>query len=110
MLFPGCFVCIILFPVVPASVTGVGEYQSIYLGTQLFFEDRDLTMFTTYTYRITAFNDIGQTTSGDSAEVTTFGGFPRRAPQVSATALSHFQIFVNWTMPGDMSVSQSVCV
>ena len=93
-----------LFPLFSASVTAVGEYQSVYLGTQLFFEDRDLTMFTTYTYRVTVFNDIGQTTSEDSAEVTTFGGFPRRAPQVSATALSHLEIFVNWTMPGEMSV------
>ena len=93
-----------LFPLFPASALGAGEYQSVYMGTLLFYEDRDLSMFTTYVYRVTAFNDIGQTTSPDSEEVTTFGGFPRRVPRVSATALSHLEILVNWTMPGEASV------
>jgi hypothetical protein len=77
-----------------------GPYVSVYIGTELFYQDTNLTMFTTYVYRVTVFNAIGQNVSSDSQEVTTYGGYPRRAPQVTATALDHLRIAVSWVMPG----------
>ena len=57
-------------------------------------------MHTTYRYRITVYNDVGQMTSDPSPEVTTFGGFPRRSAVVTVTAISHLSIGVSWVTPG----------
>lgn len=74
-------------------------WESIYTGTSTFFEDRGLTMFTVFRYRVTVFNDIGQMTSDPTPEVVTFGGFPRRSAKVTAVAVSHRIIGVSWVTP-----------
>ena len=82
------------------DIVRIAGYISVYQGSSLYNEDSNLTVFTTYVYRVTVFNRVGQSTSADSNEVTTFGGFPRKAPIVSASALSHQEILVAWTIPG----------
>ena len=57
-------------------------------------------MYTTYRYQITVYNDVGQLTSDPAPDVTTFGGFPRRAAEVTGTAISHLSIGVTWETPG----------
>ncbi|XP_076463865.1 usherin-like [Babylonia areolata] len=90
------------------TVTEPGSYVSVYMGTSLFYEDQGLTMFTTYVYRVTVFNDVGQTISADSEEVTTFGGNPQRAAEVSATPLSHLAVLVTWSMPDPVDLQGEV--
>jgi hypothetical protein len=84
-----------------ASVDASDEvWTRIFSGTGTFYEDRGLPMHSTYQYRVTVFHDIGQLTSNPSAEVTTFGGLPRRAAKVTATAISHIIVGVSWETPG----------
>lgn len=82
-----------------ATAGDIGQWQSVYSGTGFFYEDVGLPLFTTYVYRVTVFNDLGQSTSPNSTLVTTFGGLPRMPANVSATALDHLSFFVNWTIP-----------
>lgn len=84
------------------AATGFGEWVSLYSGSDLFhYEDRGLTMYTTYQYRVTVFNDYAFTISPTSQEVTTFGGVPSKAANVSAVALNHTAIYINWTLPSE---------
>ena len=57
-------------------------------------------MYSTYRYKVTVYNDVGQLTSEPTADVTTFGGFPRRSADVVAAAISHLEIGVSWITPG----------
>ena len=75
-------------------------WERLNTGTETYYEDRGLPMHTTYRYRITVYNDVGQMTSDPSPEMTTFGGFPRRSAVVTATAISHLSIGVSWVKPG----------
>ncbi|KAL5008917.1 hypothetical protein ScPMuIL_014498, partial [Solemya velum] len=86
----------------------IGIWLSAYAGVGMFFNDRGLPLFTTYVYRVTVYNNFGQLTSGESAEVMTFGGFPRTAADVTATALDHVSILVEWSTPGIVSLQGEV--
>ena len=57
-------------------------------------------MYSTYRYKLAVFNDIGQMTSEPTNEVTTFGGYPRRAAMVTAIPLSHRAVGISWVTPG----------
>ncbi|CAG5115546.1 unnamed protein product, partial [Candidula unifasciata] len=81
------------------TVGDIGVWQSVYSGVNLFYEDTNLPMFTTYVYRITVFNDIGQTISPNSTLVTTFGGLPRLSANVTAVAVDHLSIYVQLDTP-----------
>ncbi|KAH3846702.1 hypothetical protein DPMN_089004 [Dreissena polymorpha] len=92
-----------------SNVNSTGAvWQRIYSGTEYFFQDRGLPMFTTYRYRITVMNDVGQLTSDPTPEVMTFGGFPRRSAKVNATAVSHRVVAVAWETPGVVDLQGSV--
>ncbi|ELU01149.1 hypothetical protein CAPTEDRAFT_219707 [Capitella teleta] len=78
---------------------GFGLWTSIFVGTDRYYEDKSLTIFTTYQYRMTVYNDYGHTTSLPSAEVTTFGGIPTKAPIITTKPLNHTSIEVSWTTP-----------
>ncbi|KAK7504941.1 hypothetical protein BaRGS_00003969 [Batillaria attramentaria] len=91
-----------------SSATDIDIWQTVYQGTLLLYEDRGLPMFTTFVYRVTAFNSVGHLTSNVSAEVTTFGGYPRQAPRVAAVAVSHLEINVNWTLPDPVNLQGDV--
>lgn len=43
---------------------------------------------------------MGQLTSFESVEATTYGGFPRQAPVISVVPVDHVTLQVTWTMPG----------
>ncbi|XP_053408878.1 usherin-like [Mercenaria mercenaria] len=95
-------------PLDPAVDTSNEVWRRIFSGTGTFFEDRGLPMYSTYQYRVTVFNDIGQLTSDPSPEVTTFGGFPRRAAKVTAIPVSHRIVGVSWETPDEVNLQGSV--
>ncbi len=83
----------------PALAQEFGTWFSIYVGENTFYEDRGLTLYTTYQYRLTVYNSFGHTTSAASEEVATFGGTPTRAAEVTVTAVNHTSVFVSWITP-----------
>lgn len=76
------------------------SWLSIYSGTSHYFEDRGLSLFTTYLYKITVYNSVGQLTSSDSVEATTYGGFPRQAAVINVVPIDHVTLQVSWETPG----------
>lgn len=76
------------------------SWLSIYSGTSHYFEDRGLSLFTTYLYKITVYNSVGQLTSSDSVETTTYGGFPRQAAVINVVPIDHVTLQVSWETPG----------
>ena len=83
-----------------ADASGFGVWSRLYSGTDTFYEDRGLFLYTTYAYRLSVFNSFGQTTSNMSEEVTTYGAAPKMAANVTAVNVNHTAIEVNWTTPG----------
>lgn len=81
-----------------------GIWKSVYLGTSTYFEDRGLPVFTTFKYRVTVYNSVGQLTSDATGEVTTHGGFPRKAADISVETVDHLSIKVSWITPGKTSL------
>uniref|UniRef100_A0A2C9JJ39 Usherin n=1 Tax=Biomphalaria glabrata TaxID=6526 RepID=A0A2C9JJ39_BIOGL len=90
------------------TVTDIGIWLSVYRGTSLFYEDTNLPMFTTYIYRTTVFNRVGQMISPNSTEATTYGGLPRLPANVTAVARDHLSIIVNWTLPSPVDLQGEV--
>ena len=84
---------------ISASATMFNIWSRIYTGPEQYHEDRGLTMFTTYEYRVTSFNSRGQVTSDASVPVTTFGGTPSKPAIVVASAINHTTITVSWQTP-----------
>lgn len=76
------------------------SWLSIYSGTSHYFEDRGLSLFTTYLYKITVYNSVGQLTSSDAVEATTYGGFPRQAAVINVVPIDHVILQVSWETPG----------
>ncbi|CAH1791583.1 unnamed protein product, partial [Owenia fusiformis] len=91
-----------------SSATNFLSWESVYTGAETFYEDRGLSIFTTFNYRVTVYNDYGQVTSVPSIDVTTFGGVPTKSPIVSAYAISHVAISFNWTLPSVVELQGSV--
>ena len=73
--------------------------MTVYSGVGTYYDDRMLSIYTTYQYRATVYNDYGHMTSGRSVEVTTFGGVPAKPAQVTATTVNHTSIEVRWITP-----------
>ena len=74
--------------------------NSVYSGTATTYKDRNLTLFTTYFYEVTVFNSFGQVTSNRSQEVTTYGGTPTQAANISVSPVNYTTVRVDWTVPG----------
>ena len=91
---------------VTGDADGFGSWLRVYAGpwNVTYFDDRHLPIFTTYQYRLTVHNDFHFTFSPTSAPVATFGGAPSLAPNVTADALNHTSIHVNWTLPREFSI------
>ena len=94
------FISRFIFPDTAAYTGNSSLWESIFEGTLTYYEDRGLPMYSTYRYKVTVYNDVGQLTSEPTADVTTFGGFPRRSADVVAAAISHLEIGVSWVTPG----------
>ncbi|XP_003474286.2 usherin isoform X2 [Cavia porcellus] len=73
-------------------------WHNIYSGTQWFYEDKGLSRFTTYEYKLFVHNSVGFTPSQE-AKVTTLAGFPERAANLTVTVLNHTAIDVRWAKP-----------
>ncbi|KAM4814939.1 usherin-like, partial [Thomomys bottae] len=73
-------------------------WHNIYSGTQWFYEDKGLSRFTTYAYKLYVHNSVGFTPSHE-ATATTLAGIPERGPNLTACVLNHTAIGVNWTKP-----------
>ncbi|XP_064622303.1 usherin-like [Lineus longissimus] len=82
-----------------SSAGGFDSWQSVYQGTGTYYENKPLTILTTYKYRVTVFNGFDSLITEASAEVTTFGGMPTVAPVVKAIAIDHISVGLNWTTP-----------
>ena len=72
----------------------------MYSGTDLLYNDRDLTLYTTYIYRLTVHNDFGFISSDNSTQVVTHGGQPFEAPALTVTTVSHTKLKADWIIPG----------
>ncbi|XP_004700202.1 usherin [Echinops telfairi] len=73
-------------------------WHNIYSGTQRFYEDKSLSRFTTYGYKLFVHNSVGFTPSQE-ANGTTLAGPPQRGANLTAHALNHTAIHVEWTKP-----------
>lgn len=78
-------------------------WVSVYMGSNATtpYEDRALTMYTMFQYRLTVYNDFSFSISPSSNPVTTFGGIPTSPANISAVvAVNNTAVFVSWTVPG----------
>uniref|UniRef100_W5NGL3 Usherin n=1 Tax=Lepisosteus oculatus TaxID=7918 RepID=W5NGL3_LEPOC len=73
-------------------------WYNIYAGAKLFYEDKGLSRFTTYQYRLLVHNDVGFT-SGKEVNGTTLAGVPVKPSTLEAQTLNHTAIEVNWSQP-----------
>ncbi|XP_042331708.1 LOW QUALITY PROTEIN: usherin [Sceloporus undulatus] len=76
----------------------LNRWHNIYSGTQWFYEDKGLSRYTTYEYKLIVHNDVGYT-SGEEVVATTLAGFPKKASNVTGWPLNHTAIEVKWTIP-----------
>uniref|UniRef100_A0A8D2ISK6 Usherin n=1 Tax=Varanus komodoensis TaxID=61221 RepID=A0A8D2ISK6_VARKO len=73
-------------------------WHNIYSGTQWFYEDKGLSRYTTYEYKLIVHNDVGYTSSKEVI-ATTLAGFPKKGSKVTAQPLNHTAIKVEWSTP-----------
>ena len=83
----------------PGPVQGLDFWEFIDSGEATTHQDFGLTTYTTYLYRVTVYNDIGSETSDPSAEVTTLAGQPTVPGTITAAAIDHISVMLNWTTP-----------
>ncbi|KAM8945416.1 usherin [Pelodytes ibericus] len=90
--------CKILQPLTSNPPEDLNLWQNIYSGTQWFYEDKGLSRYTTYKYRLIVHNVVGHTPSTD-VTMTTMAGPPIRGCSVTALATNHTAIEVKWSKP-----------
>uniref|UniRef100_A0A8D0L665 Usherin n=1 Tax=Sphenodon punctatus TaxID=8508 RepID=A0A8D0L665_SPHPU len=73
-------------------------WHNIYSGTQWFYEDKGLSRYTTYEYKLIVHNEVGYTSS-EEVIATTLAGFPQKGSNLTAQTLNHTAIEVNWSKP-----------
>uniref|UniRef100_F7ALI8 Usherin n=1 Tax=Xenopus tropicalis TaxID=8364 RepID=F7ALI8_XENTR len=88
----------ILQPLASNPPEDLNLWQNIYSGTQWFYEDKGLSRYTTYEYRLIVHNEVGYTL-GTDVNVTTMAGRPIRGSDVTAVAINHTAIEVKWSRP-----------
>ncbi|KAM4770863.1 usherin [Rhinophrynus dorsalis] len=88
----------ILQPLASNPPEDLNRWQNIYSGTQWFYGDKGLSRYTTYEYRLIVHNIVGYTPSAD-VTATTMAGPPVRGSNVTALAINHTAIKVEWTKP-----------
>ncbi|MEQ2312241.1 hypothetical protein AMECASPLE_028831 [Ameca splendens] len=82
----------------PPPSEDLHRWLHVYSGTKLFYEDKGLSRFTYYQYQLTVYNDVGYT-SGDIVTAVTMAGVPLKPPTLSAHAINHTAVQVNWNKP-----------
>ncbi|KAM3930149.1 usherin [Leptodactylus fuscus] len=73
-------------------------WQNIYSGTQWFCEDKGLSRYTFYEYKLIVYNSVGYTSSPEVL-ATTLPGPPIRGSDLTVRALNHTAIEAVWTNP-----------
>ncbi|XP_053172998.1 usherin [Scomber japonicus] len=82
----------------PPPPEDLHRWLHVYSGTKLFYQDKGLSRFTRYQYRLVVHNDMGYT-SGEVVTATTMAGIPSDPPSLSARAVNHTAVQVHWTKP-----------
>ncbi|KAM9109657.1 usherin isoform 1-T1 [Megaptera novaeangliae] len=90
--------CKIQQPLASNPPEDLNLWHNIYSGTQWFYEDKGLSRFTTYAYKVFVHNSVGFTPSQE-ATVTTLAGLPERGTNLTAIVLNHTAIDVRWAKP-----------
>lgn len=65
-----------------------------------------LNRFTRYQYQLEVHNDVGYS-SGEIVTAVTMAGLPHHPPSLSAHAINHTSVQVNWTQPCKITLSLS---
>ncbi|XP_060102758.1 usherin [Heteronotia binoei] len=73
-------------------------WHNIYSGSQWFYEDKGLSSYTTYEYKLIVHNEVGYGSS-EQVVATTLAGFPKKGSDVMAHPLNNTAIEVEWTIP-----------
>ncbi|XP_074120778.1 usherin [Sminthopsis crassicaudata] len=73
-------------------------WRTIYSGTQQFYEDKGLSRYTTYEYKLIVHNIMGYGSSKE-AVVTTLAGIPEKSTTLVVQDLNHTAIKVEWSKP-----------
>ncbi|XP_010127512.1 PREDICTED: usherin-like, partial [Chlamydotis macqueenii] len=73
-------------------------WHNIYSGTQWFYEDKGLSRYTTYEYKLIVHNEVGYTSS-EEAIATTLAGLPEKGAILIARAVNHTAVEVEWSKP-----------
>ncbi|XP_039386307.1 usherin [Mauremys reevesii] len=73
-------------------------WHNIYSGTQWFYEDKGLSRYTTYEYKLIVHNEVGYTSSEEVIAIT-LAGFPEKGSSLTVRTLNHTAIEVEWTKP-----------
>ncbi|XP_040523223.1 usherin isoform X2 [Gallus gallus] len=73
-------------------------WHNIYSGTQWFYEDKGLSRYTTYEYKLIVHNEVGYTSS-EEVIATTLAGLPEKGSILIARAVNHTAVEVEWSKP-----------
>ncbi|XP_055581897.1 usherin [Falco cherrug] len=73
-------------------------WHNIYSGTQWFYEDKGLSRYTTYEYKLIVHNEVGYTSS-EEVIATTLAGLPEKGSILIAHAVNHTAVEVEWSKP-----------
>ncbi|KAM3876945.1 usherin [Diretmus argenteus] len=84
-------------PPIP-PVEDLHHWLHVYSGTKLFYQDKGLSRFTWYQYQLLVHNDEGYS-SGEIVTAVTMAGVPLHPPSLSALAINHTAVQLNWTQP-----------
>uniref|UniRef100_UPI0037E7E888 usherin n=1 Tax=Semicossyphus pulcher TaxID=241346 RepID=UPI0037E7E888 len=82
----------------PPPSEDLHRWLHVYSGTKLFYQDKGLSRFTRYQYQLEVYNDVGLS-SGEIVTAVTMAGVPHRPPSLSARAINHTAVEVDWTQP-----------
>ncbi|XP_078016774.1 usherin [Epinephelus lanceolatus] len=82
----------------PPPTEDLHRWLHVYSGTKLFYQDKGLSRFTRYQYQLVVYNDVGYS-SGEIVTAVTMAGVPHHPPSLSAHAINHTAVQVNWTQP-----------
>ncbi|XP_019935888.2 usherin isoform X2 [Paralichthys olivaceus] len=82
----------------PPPAEDLHHWLHVYSGTKLFYQDKGLSRFTRYEYQLVVHNDVGFS-SGEVVTAVTMAGVPLHPPSLSAHAINHTAVQVDWTQP-----------
>ncbi|XP_075719450.1 usherin [Rhinoderma darwinii] len=88
----------ILQPLTSNPPEDLNLWQNIYSGTQWFCEDKGLSRYTFYEYKLIVYNSVGYTSSPEVLS-TTLPGPPLRGSDLIVKAVNHTAIEAFWTKP-----------